>query len=65
MDDWLKGVLSKPTASLQDTTRALGYGKNAGKKAVENGSIPTINLRGKKERVATSWLRQKLGIENQ
>jgi hypothetical protein len=65
MDDWLKDVLSRPTASIQEASRACGYGKNAGYDAVENGTMPTIDLGTRKKRVPTSWLRQKLGLGGQ
>ena len=40
--------------------RALGLGKRAGKAAVADGSIPTIDVPG--QPVPTEWLRQQLMI---
>jgi len=61
MQDWVKNILDKPTASIPETGRTLGIGKNASYEAANRGDIPTIKI-GKKRRVATTWIKNKLGL---
>jgi hypothetical protein len=60
-DNWLAGVLAKPTASVPDAGRAVfDIGRNASYDAAKRGAFPLID--GPKKRVPTVWIRRKLGI---
>jgi hypothetical protein len=65
MEDWLKELLSKPTASVQNTAKALGFGKNVAYDAVKRGDIPTIDIGADKKTVPTAWIRRKLEIDGE
>ena len=63
MNEELKALLSKPTASVQEVGRiCFELGKNASYGAVKAGHIPTIRIGGT-YRVPTVALRKLLGIE--
>jgi hypothetical protein len=62
--DWVREILSKPTATVPQAVRALGIGKSAGYEAARTGQIPTLRF-GRRLVVPTAWLRQQLGIESE
>lgn len=63
MNDELKELLSKPTASVPDVGRiCFRLGKNASYAAAKCGQIPSIKIGGKIA-VPTAPLRRMLGIE--
>jgi hypothetical protein len=63
MNDELKDLLSRPTASVPDVGRVCyGISRNAAYEAAKRGDIPTIQM-GKLLKVPTSALRAKLGLE--
>lgn len=63
MNDELKQLLSRPTASVPDVGK-LCYDlcRNASYAAAKSGDIPTVRI-GKLLKVPTSALRAKLGLE--
>ena len=62
MQDWLKEILDKPTASVPEAGKALGLkGKNSSYEAAKRGDIKVIQF-GKIKRVPTAWLRQVLQL---
>lgn len=63
MNDELKDLLSKPTASVPDVGRiCFGLARNAAYAAAKSGQIPSIRIGGKIA-VPTAPLRKMLGIE--
>jgi hypothetical protein len=63
MNEELKALLSKPTASIQEVGRiCFELGKGASYAAAKAGHIPTIRVGGG-YRVPTVALRKLLGIE--
>jgi hypothetical protein len=60
--DWVREILSKPTATVPQAVRVLGIGKSAGYEAARTGQIPTLRF-GRRLVVPTAWLREQLGIE--
>jgi hypothetical protein len=63
MNEELKKLLSKPTASVPDVGRVCyGLCRNASYAAAKKGDIPTIRVGGS-VLVPTSALRKQLGIE--
>jgi hypothetical protein len=63
MNDDLKSLLSRPTASVPETGRiCFGYGINASYRAAERGTIPTIKIGGKL-RVPTAWIKRTLQLD--
>ena len=64
--DWLEEILSKPTCSVQQAGRALGYGKNTVYEAVATGKLKVLDM-GKKShwRVPTAWLRRTLELDGE
>ncbi|MHC2241112.1 hypothetical protein [Bradyrhizobium elkanii] len=62
MNDELKELLSKPTASIPDVGRiCFGIERNASYRAAARGEIETIHIGGLK-RVPTVWVKRKLGL---
>jgi hypothetical protein len=63
MNEELKELLSKPTASIPDVGRVCyGLSRNGAYDAAGRGEIPTIRI-GRLLKVPTSMLRKHLGIE--
>jgi hypothetical protein len=63
MNEELRNLLSKPTASVPDVGRiCYGLSRNGSYDAAIRGEIPTIRI-GKLLKVPTSTLRAKLGLE--
>ncbi|WP_271673197.1 DNA-binding protein [Bradyrhizobium sp. CCBAU 51627] len=63
MNDELKMLLSRPTASIPDVGRVcFGLARQASYAAAKNGDIPTIKV-GRSLFVPTAALRKILGIE--
>jgi hypothetical protein len=63
MNDWLEEILSKPTTSIENAGKALGYGKNKSHEAAKRGDIFTIDIGTKRKTVPTAWLRRKLQLD--
>jgi len=62
MNEELKKLLSKPAAPIQDVGRIVfDIGRKASYRAAENGSIPTIDVNGRKW-VPTAILAKMLGV---
>jgi hypothetical protein len=62
MNEELKELLSKPTASVPDVGRiCYGLSRNASYDAAKRGEIPTIDV-GRLKKVPTALLRKKLGL---
>lgn len=63
MNEELKNLLSRPTASIPDVGRiCYGLCRNASYDAARRGDIPTIPM-GRLKKVPTALLRKKLGLE--
>jgi hypothetical protein len=63
MNDELRKMLSKPTASVEEAGRlCYGLSRNTSYAAAAKGDIPTIRI-GRLLKVPTSALRAKLGLE--
>jgi hypothetical protein len=63
MNEELRNLLSRPTASVPDVGRiCYGLSRNASYCAAHAGDIPTIKI-GKLLKVPTGPLRAKLGLE--
>lgn len=63
MNDELKNLLSKATASIPDVGRiCYGLGRNGAYDAAKRGEIPTIRI-GRLLKVPIALVRAKLGIE--
>ena len=63
MNDEMRILLSKPTASILEVGRIVfAMGRKASYRAAANGGFPTIDINGRK-RVPTALLAKKLGIE--
>ena len=63
MNEELRTLLSRPTASVPDVGRVCyGLCRNASYSAAKKGDIPTIKIGGS-VLVPTSALRKQLGIE--
>ena len=63
MNEDLKDLLSRPTASVPDVgCICYGLSRNSAYAAAKSGDIPTIKI-GKQLKVPTAPLRAKLGIE--
>jgi hypothetical protein len=64
MNDDLKELFSKPTASVPDVGRiCFGLAKNASYDAAKRGDFKTIKL-GKRIAVPTAPLRKQLGLDS-
>jgi hypothetical protein len=62
MNEELRNLLSRPTASVPDVGRiCYGLSRNASYDAANRGEIPTIKI-GKLLKVPTSTLRAKLHL---
>jgi hypothetical protein len=62
MNEELRNLLSKPTASVPDVGRVCyGLCRNASYDAADRGEIPTIKI-GRLLKVPTAALRAKLGL---
>jgi hypothetical protein len=63
MNDELKQLLAKPTASVPEVGRiCFGLARNASYAAAKSGQIPTVKMGGK-IRAVTAPLARMLGIE--
>ncbi len=63
MNDELRELLAKPTASVPEVGRVcFGLGLNSSYEAAKRGEIKTIRV-GRLLRVPTSWVRQTLGLD--
>jgi hypothetical protein len=64
MNEELKSLLSKPTASIPEAGRiCFDLGRNGSYAAAANGDIPTIKVGKRGRRVPTASLRKLLGLE--
>ncbi len=61
LPEWTKIILSKPTASVQETGRCFGDGKNQAYKKAKT-EWPTIG-EGPKKRIPTAFIRRKLQLD--
>ena len=61
MPEWLKEVLARPTASIPDTGRCFGLGKNKSYEEARRGAWPLVGTEHKQS-VPTAFIRQKLGL---
>jgi hypothetical protein len=62
MPEWLEEILSKPTASVPDTGRALAMSRNHAYECVKRGEIPALRMGGKLI-VPTAWIREALRLK--
>lgn len=52
-------IFSRPTASIVEAGRVLGYGRNTSYKMAKKGQIPTTPT----GRVPTAWLLSEVGLQ--
>jgi len=52
-------IFSRPTASIVEAGRVLGYGRNTSYKMVKKGQMPTTPT----GRVPTAWLLSEVGLQ--
>ncbi|WP_035725819.1 hypothetical protein [Bradyrhizobium murdochi] len=63
MNEELRQLLSKPTASIPDVGRiCFGLSRNGSYDAARRGDFPTIKI-GRLLKVPTAGLRRQLGLE--
>lgn len=61
MPEWLKEILAKPTASIPNTGRCFGLGKNSSYEEARRAKWPLVGTPNK-QGVPTTFIRQKLGL---
>ncbi len=62
---WLRDALKEPTTDVPLAGRALGdLSRNASYAAAARGEIKTIKF-GRKMRVPSKWIREKLGLDSE
>ena len=62
LPNWLKEILAEPTASIMDTGRCFGVGKNKAYDAARSGKWPTVG-HGVWKRVPTAFIRRQLHLD--